>query len=103
MSIIKDFQFPVSVKWERGLATRVLGDDKPELRVAAPPEFKHGVEGLWSPEALIVAAATSCYAITLAAIAERRSVPITSLSISGLGHVTDGLTAASVSSRSSST
>jgi organic hydroperoxide reductase OsmC/OhrA len=87
MSIVKEFQFPVSVTWQRGRLTRVLADEKPELRVVAPPVFKGGIDGLWSPEELLVASSASCYAITLAAIADRRGVAIRSLSVSGLGHV----------------
>jgi organic hydroperoxide reductase OsmC/OhrA len=88
MSIIKDFQFPVSVQWEHGRLTRVHADGGPDFRVAPPPQFKGGVEGLWSPEDLLVASTASCYAITVAAVAGRWSVPLESLEVSGCGHVT---------------
>jgi len=86
MGVVKDFRFPVSVELERGRTTRVTVTDKPRLRVAPPPEFR-GAAGLWSPEDLLVASAATCYAVTLAAVAERRLIPIHELAVSGMGHV----------------
>jgi organic hydroperoxide reductase OsmC/OhrA len=88
MSTVKDFRFPVSIEWEGGRMTRALADGKPELEVVTPPEFKHGIPGHWSPEELVVAAASSCYALTLAAVAERYNLVLHRLSVHGAGHVT---------------
>jgi organic hydroperoxide reductase OsmC/OhrA len=60
---------------------------KPPLEVATPPEFPGGIAGVWSPEDLLVTATASCYAVTLAAIAERREIPLHGLKVSGTGHV----------------
>jgi organic hydroperoxide reductase OsmC/OhrA len=38
--------------------------------VATPPEFPKGMEGIWSPEHLFVAAINSCLMTTFLAIAE---------------------------------
>jgi organic hydroperoxide reductase OsmC/OhrA len=36
---------------------------------------------------LLVASAASCFAVTFAAVAERRRIPLHSLTVSGTGHV----------------
>ena len=88
MSITKDFRYHVGVDWEGDRLTNVSAEDKPNLTVATPPEFKNGVPGVWSPEDLLVASVASCYAVTLVAVAERRDLPLYELEISGTGHVT---------------
>ncbi len=40
------------------------------IEVATPPEFPHGMPGIWSPEHLLVAAVNSCLMTTFLAIAE---------------------------------
>jgi organic hydroperoxide reductase OsmC/OhrA len=60
---------------------------KPALTVATPPEFRGGVEGVWSPEDLLVASAATCFAVTLVAIAERRGLPFPALAVHGAGSV----------------
>jgi organic hydroperoxide reductase OsmC/OhrA len=88
MSITKDFRFKVGVAWQGGRLTSVSSPDKPKLEVATPPEFRGGLPGVWSPEDLLVASVASCYSVTLAAIAERRDIPLYALNVSGTGHVT---------------
>jgi peroxiredoxin-like protein len=87
MSIVKAFRFPVSVHWQGGRITRASAFDKPDLRIAVPPEFRGGVPGVWSPEELLVSATASCFAVTLAGVAERMQLPLLRLEISGTGHV----------------
>ncbi len=94
MTISKDFRFPVSVSWRGQRVTRVRAPDVEEIDVAVPREF-NGPGGYWSPEQLLVASAASCFAVTFAAVAEQRGIPIQSLNVSGTGHVghrDDGLT-----------
>jgi organic hydroperoxide reductase OsmC/OhrA len=86
MSIAKDFRFPVSVRWLGQQLVRVAAPDGEEIDVAVPPEF-HGPGMHWSPEQLLVASVASCFAVTFAAIAERRRLPIRSLTVTGTGHV----------------
>jgi organic hydroperoxide reductase OsmC/OhrA len=88
MRIVKDFRFPVSVRLDERRRTVASAPDKPTLDVASPPEFHGGVRGVWSPEELIVASAASCYALTFAAVAERRAIPVRNVVVSGAGHVT---------------
>lgn len=86
MTISKDFRFPVSVRWQGQQRVQVEAPDVDEIDVTVPAEF-HGVGGHWSAEALLVASAASCYAVTFAALAERRAIPIHGLTVSGTGHV----------------
>jgi peroxiredoxin-like protein len=88
MSITKDHRYRVGVDWEGDRLTSVFSSGKPELAVATPPEFKGGLAGVWSPEDLLVAAAASCFTVTLVAVLERRDLPLRDLNVTGTGHVT---------------
>lgn len=90
MSIVKALRFPAAVHWHGGRLTRVSAPGKASFEVATPPEFKGGVEGVWSPEELLVAAAGSCFAVTLAAVAERNGVELDAVEVEGIGHVERG-------------
>ncbi|MCU0358416.1 MAG: OsmC family protein [Cyclobacteriaceae bacterium] len=56
--------------------------DSPELvealKVATPPPFANGVEGIWSPEHLFTAAVSSCLMTTFLAIAGNSKLPFES-------------------------
>jgi organic hydroperoxide reductase OsmC/OhrA len=85
--MLKDYRFTVHTNnATRRLVTAESGE-KPRLVVATPPEFRGGVADVWSPEDLLVAATATCYALTLSAIAERRSFLVHDLSVLGAGHV----------------
>lgn len=83
----KQFDFPVAIRWLAGRRTVASVPGKDDLYVATPPEFKGGVEGVWSPEDLLVGSIASCYAVTLLSIAERREVPVRALDVAGRGRV----------------
>ena len=87
MGIAKVFRYPVSVHWEGSRTTRASAAEKPDLTIATPPEFRGGVRGVWSPEDLLVASTASCFAVTLAAVAEWQGVPLRNVEVAGLGHV----------------
>lgn len=87
-AIPRTYDFPVGVRWVAGKRTVVSVAGKDDLPVATPPEFKGGVEGVWSPEDLFVGSIASCFAVTLAGIADRRGIPIDSLTVDGDGVVT---------------
>ena len=63
--------YDVSVKWtkdrEGTMTSEVLEN---EIEVDTPPQFANGIEGIWSPEHLFVAAINSCLMTTFLAIAE---------------------------------
>ena len=54
MTTASEHRFPVSVHWLSGRLTNATIDGKDDLLVATPPEFKGGIEGVWSPEDLLV-------------------------------------------------
>ena len=87
MARAKHFEFPASVEWEGRSLTVASIAGKQDLDVATPPEFGGENEGTWSPEDLLVASAATCFAVTLAAIVRRGSIPLLSLQIEGTGHV----------------
>ena len=87
MTVMKEMQFPVSVRWRGGRLARAEARDKDGLELATPPEFRGGLAGYWSPEDLLVTAAASCFALTLAAVAERREVPILDATVTATGHM----------------
>lgn len=87
MARAKQFQFTTGVDWKGGPMTIASVAGKRDLKVATPAEFGSGVEGVWSPEDLLVTSTATCFAVTLSAIARRRSVPLVSMHIDGTGHV----------------
>lgn len=88
MSILKDFRFTVDVKGSGERVVEVTTGAGLSLPVATPPEFRGGVHGMWSPEHLLVAGAASCFALTLAGIAQRREIPLHDVAVGGVGHMT---------------
>jgi len=84
----RTYDFPVGVRWVAGKRTVVSVAGKDDLPVATPPEFRGGIEGVWSPEDLFVGSIASCFTVTLAGIADRRGIPISSLTVGGDGIVT---------------
>ena len=65
----------------RHRAREAAGRDRHAARVQA----RH--PGVWSPEDLVVAAAASCYTVTLLAVAERMRVPVHALRVDGTGEL----------------
>lgn len=87
MSVMKEMQFPVSVRWRGGRVAQADSGDKERLELATPPEFRTGVAGYWSPEDLLVTAAASCFVLTLAAVAERSEAPLLDATVTATGHM----------------
>lgn len=87
MTVLKDHRFPVTVRWVGGRLTLASSPGKPDLQVAAPPDFNGGIAGVWSPEDLLVASTIACFTVTLVAVAERRRLPLRDLDVRGTGHV----------------
>ena len=83
----KEFRFPVEIDWEGGRRTTARVEGKPPLAIATPPEFRGSDPGLWSPEDAFVAAAGSCLAVTLVALAERKQLTLHDVSVSAVGVV----------------
>jgi len=63
--------YKVSLTWKEGRTGELSSPELTDkLEVATPPNFAKGVEGIWSPEHLYTAAASSCLMTTFLAIAE---------------------------------
>jgi organic hydroperoxide reductase OsmC/OhrA len=87
MAIVKTFRYPVSVDWWGTDLMNAHAPEKGSLRVAPPREFGGTHPSFWSPEELLAAAAGSCFAITLRAVAERLRIPLHELEVEAIGHV----------------
>ena len=83
----KEFRFPVEIAWDGGRRTTARVDGKPPLAIATPPEFRGSDPDLWSPEDALVAAAGSCLAVTIAALAEHEGIVLHDLSVKADGVV----------------
>jgi peroxiredoxin-like protein len=83
----REFRFPVEIAWEAGKRTVARVDGKAPLPIATPPEFRGTDPEFWSPEDVLVAAAGSCLAVTIAALAERQQLPLHALSVKAEGIV----------------
>jgi organic hydroperoxide reductase OsmC/OhrA len=88
MSVLKDFRFSVHASQLPRNRVRLSAAGKSPLEAATPPEFRGGTPGMWSPEDLLVASVAACYSLTLDALATQRDIPIRSVSVEGVGHVT---------------
>lgn len=55
------------------------------IEVATPPEFPKGMEGIWSPEHLFVAAVSGCLMTTFLAIAENSTLAFSHFSCEAKG------------------
>lgn len=69
MSVTHDYEVSLSWTAERRGELKAVGIDA-GIDVATPPEFPKGMENIWSPEHLFVAAVNSCLMTTFLAIAE---------------------------------
>jgi organic hydroperoxide reductase OsmC/OhrA len=87
MAVMKEMQFPVAVRWRGGRVAHAHSRGKDGLELATPPEFRSGVAGYWTPEDLLVMSAASCFALTLAAVAERHDAPLLDATVTATGHM----------------
>jgi peroxiredoxin-like protein len=69
MSIAHNYE--VDLNWLHDRLGVIYSPDlNDEINVATPPQFPKGIEKVWSPEHLLVAAVNSCLMTTFLAIAE---------------------------------
>ena len=82
----QEHYYEVNVQWKndrKGLMSSPILPDS--IEVATPPEFPKGMEGIWSPEHLLVAAANSCLMTTFLAIAENSRLEFIDFSSKAVG------------------
>lgn len=77
--------YETNLTWEAGRKGNLSAPNLETFAVATPPEFKGGIEGVWSPEHLFVASANVCLMTTFLAIAENSNLDFTSYSSRGIG------------------
>ena len=82
--------YNVDVNWENSRKGIICSPELNKkngvcIEVATPPEFSKGIAGIWSPEHLFVAAASSCLMTTFLAIAENSTLDFTSFSCGAKG------------------
>jgi peroxiredoxin-like protein len=78
--------YEVSVNWQadrKGVMSSPVLNTK--IEVATPPQFPKGIEGIWSPEDLFVAAINSCLMTTFLSIAENSKLEFVSFDSKALG------------------
>ena len=78
--------YEVSVNWQadrKGVMSSPVLNTK--IEVVTPPQFPKGIEGIWSPEHLFVAAINSCLMTTFLSIAENSKLEFVSFDSKALG------------------
>lgn len=83
----REYRFPVEIVWAGGRRTTARVEGKQPLDIATPPEFRGTDPDLWSPEDVFVAAAGSCLAVTIAALADGQQLPLRNLDVRAEGVV----------------
>lgn len=74
-----EHNYEVLLRWDTNRKGIISSPDlKTEIEVATPPEFPKGIEGIWSPEHLFVAAINSCLMTTFLSIAENSKLEFVS-------------------------
>jgi peroxiredoxin-like protein len=82
--------YNVDINWENSRKGIVCSPELNKhngicIEVATPPEFPKGIEGIWSPEHLYVAAISGCLMTTFLAIAENSSLEFASFKCQAQG------------------
>ena len=84
--MIQEHYYDVQVEWTEGRKGMMRSEVLPQpIEVATPPQFPNGVEAVWSPEHLFVAAVNSCLMTTFLAIAENSRLVYSEFASKGLG------------------
>lgn len=81
-----EHQYEVTVAWNADRKGMMSASDvSTKIEVATPPQFPKGMENIWSPEHLFVAAINSCLMTTFLAIAENSKLEFTNFSSKASG------------------
>lgn len=83
-----EHSYNVSLQWEQDRKGILRSPELPQsIEVATPPDFPKGMPGIWSPEHLFVAAASSCLMTTFLAIAENSKLEYSAFTCTAQGIV----------------
>ena len=78
--------YDLTVTWNEGRIGTMSSDKLDDsIKVATPPEFPGGVDGIWSPEHLFVASVSSCFMTSFTAVAEYSKLDFSDLQIESIG------------------
>lgn len=82
--------YNVDINWESNRKGIVCSPELNEkngicIEVATPPEFPKGMEGIWSPEHLFVAAVSGCLMTTFLTISENSTLEFERFSCQAIG------------------
>lgn len=78
--------YEVSVAWQSDRKGNMTSPDLiTSIEVATPPQFPKGMDGIWSPEHLFVAAINSCLMTTFLSIAENSKLEFDSFNSKAIG------------------
>jgi peroxiredoxin-like protein len=78
--------YQAEIEWTGDGRGELRSPTLPDIRVAAPPEFK-GHENVWTPEHLFVAAVNSCFMTTFLSIAEMSKLDFMSFKADAVGRL----------------
>lgn len=82
----QEHYYDVSLTWNEDRKGTMRSDVlNSSIEVATPPEFPKGMQGIWSPEHLFVAAINSCLMTTFLAIAENSRLVYNSFESKAIG------------------
>jgi len=89
---MESYYYNVDVNWENKRKGIVCSPELNKkngvcIEVATPPEFPQGIEGIWSPEHLFVAAVSGCLMTTFLAIAENSTLDFTIFRCAAIGTI----------------
>lgn len=78
--------YNVNLNWTLGRKGEICSPELDNsIKVATPPQFPKGMEGIWSPEHLLTASVVSCYMTTFLSIAENSKLEFEDFSCAAKG------------------
>jgi peroxiredoxin-like protein len=81
-----EYFYEVSVNWKVDRKGTLSSPNlETAIEVATPPQFPKGMEGIWSPEHLFVAAVNSCLMTTFLSFAENSNLHFENFSSKAIG------------------
>lgn len=86
MPLYEQHKYDVHLSWKEGKIGELSSPDIPEtIKVATPPQFPGGIDGVWSPEHLYTASVVSCFFTSFTAIATYSKLKFSDFKIESSG------------------
>jgi peroxiredoxin-like protein len=86
MNLLDSYVYHTDARWTGGRSGELTAEGLPRISFSAPPEFA-GEPGRWTPEHLLVAAASTCFLSTFMAIAEAQKLVVKELRLSAFARL----------------